>query len=340
MSVTDEPPLQPVQADHEAEFARLQPRMAYDGGDFAQWKARARPALAALMGVPPMPDAAIEVEPHWQRANRWGTVHKLTLRAESVGKVLAYWCVPAEPRREPMPAMICLQGHSPGMHVSVGLAADERTEQPAAGDRDMALQCMQRGIAALCIEQRGFGQRRDQGGPRSDCHFMSVRAMMLGRSLVAERVMDVQVGLRWLRRQAQVDAERIGVMGQSAGGTATTYAAGLTEGLRLAVPSCSFGPLREVWFRMQRCMCGCVPGILQLMDVTDVLALHAPQPVVIVTGEHDEQLPGSVARAGFEALKLRYAAAGAGDACQLVVGPEGHRFYADLAWPAMLEALG
>lgn len=337
--MNNKPPLMTVQADHEAEFADLRPRMAYDGGDFAKWKQRARPALAELMGLRSVEEATMDVEEFWRRPIQGGEARKLALRIEGFGTVLMYWCLPEIPLRHPMPAMICLQGHSPGMHVSIGKAEDESTDKPAVGDRDFALQCVQRGIAALCIEQRGFGQRRDRGGPDTDCHFMAVRAMMLGRPLIAERVMDAQIALRWMRERPEVDNDRIGVMGHSAGGTATTYIAALTPGLRLAVPSCTFGPLRDVWFRMQRCMCGCIPGILPLMDVSDALALHAPNSVVVVGGENDEQLPGDVIRRGFSALKERYEAAGAGDACHLGIGPDGHRFYADLAWPAMLKAL-
>jgi hypothetical protein len=43
-------------------------------------------------------------------------------------------------------------------------------------------------------------------------------------------------------------------------------------------------------------------------------------------------------RRAFRKLKGIYAACGAADQCRLVVGPEGHRFYADLAWPAMQKA--
>jgi hypothetical protein len=34
-------------------------------------------------------------------------------------------------------------------------------------------------------------------------------------------------------------------------------------------------------------------------------------------------------------MQKLYAAKGAPDACALVVGGEGHRFYADDAWPVM-----
>ena len=41
----------------------------------------------------------------------------------------------------------------------------------------------------------------------------------------------------------------------------------------------------------------------------------------------------------YEITKMLYSAAGASDACALVTGPEGHRFYADLAWPVAKSLL-
>lgn len=335
----NQPSFMPVLEDHENEFDQIQPSMRYQGGDFATWRDEARVALASLMGVPLDRPWQINAQLIWEQQLAHGVVKKLLLHEPLVGRVLVYWCVPHEPRCKPMPAMICLQGHSTGMHKSIAKAYDEFTEEQTVGDRDLAIQCMKHGMAALCIEQRGFGQRRDNIQNSTDCHFMSVRAIMLGRSLLAERVMDVQVARHWLGSMSQVDANRVGIMGQSAGGTAATYASALTPGLRVTVPGCSFGPLRDVWFRMKRCMCGCVPGLLQLMDVTDVLSINAPNHVVVISGEQDPELPGRVAREGFNELQKRYAAAGANHACRLGIGPQGHRFYADLAWPGILDAM-
>ena len=73
--------------------------------------------------------------------------------------------------------------------------------------------------------------------------------------------------------------------------------------------------------------------------MADVMGLFAPRPVVIVAGTDDEIFPVAATRRQFRQLKAIYKAAGAADRCQLVVGPEGHRFYADLAWPKMLRQM-
>lgn len=332
-------PLYPVWPEHEAELASLQGRLRYQGGDFIRWQGEARHALAELVGLKPV-GAIQQADLLWRQGHALGVIEKWMLHVPAWGPVLIYACWPTEPRRDPMPAMVCLQGHSTGMHVSIGMETDERTMvEQTPGDRDLALQCLRHGVAAVCVEQRGFGQRRDAEDQRTDCQFMTLRAFMLGRTLVAERVMDVQIALGWLQQSGRVDVNRMGVMGNSAGGTTAFFASALLDDIHLAVPSCSFGRLRDTWFATRRCACGYVPGLARLMDLPDVLALHAPKPVVVVAGREDALCPGPAAKAAFDDLQSRYASIHAADACTLCMGEQGHRFYAALAWPAMLKWL-
>ena len=49
------------------------------------------------------------------------------------------------------------------MHNSIAVQREDETKLlKVEGDRDFGLECMRRGIAALCIEQRSFGERREQ----------------------------------------------------------------------------------------------------------------------------------------------------------------------------------
>ena len=49
--------------------------------------------------------------------------------------------------------------------------------------------------------------------------------------------------------------------------------------------------------------------------------------------------PGEKFKEGFEKVKAIYAAAGALDNCKLVIGDEGHRFYAAQSWPLFDELI-
>lgn len=91
----------------------------------------------------------------------------------------------------PYTTMICVQGHSSGMHNSIGVDREDETRPlEIQGDRDFGIQCMSRGIAALCLEQRSFGERREQKQATlfpGMCHEAAVHALMLGRTLIGDR---------------------------------------------------------------------------------------------------------------------------------------------------------
>jgi hypothetical protein len=63
--------------------------------------------------------------------------------------------------------------------------------------------------------------------------------------------------------------------------------------------------------------------------------LIAPKKLVVVCGKDDPIFPLHGVIQMFDIMKNLYRAAGAEDACALVIGQEGHRFYADDAWPVM-----
>jgi dienelactone hydrolase len=200
---------------------------------------------------------------------------------------------------------------------------------------------MERGIAALCIEQRSFGERGETKIPANFdylCHQAVVHALMLGRTLIGERVFDVDRGIDYLESRGDVDMDRLGVMGNSGGGTVTMFAS-LLPRLKLAMPSCCFSTFRQSLMSVFHCMCNFIPGLYPLADMADVVGLYAPRPVVVVAGKEDGIFPLSGARSEFARLKKIYEGLGAGDRCHLVEGNGGHRFYADDAWPVMKKMM-
>jgi dienelactone hydrolase len=197
-------------------------------------------------------------------------------------------------------------------------------------------------VAALCIEQRSLGERAERAQERhcwyNDCHDAAMQALALGRTLLGERVFDVDRALDYLAWRGDADAARIGVLGNSGGGTVALYAAALLSRIRLAVISCALSSFDDSILAMYHCADNYVPGLRRIADASDVLALVAPRPVVVVAAEHDELFPIASARRAFRRARRAFAALGAAGACRLVVAPGGHRFYADLAWPE-IEAL-
>jgi hypothetical protein len=129
-------------------------------------------------------------------------------------------------------------------------------------------------------------------------------------------------------------------MGNSGGGTITYFAACLDERIGIAMPSCYVCTFRDSIGMIDHCECNYLPGILQFFEMGDLACLIAPRPLVIVAGREDPIFPFDGVEETFDTIQRIYAAAGAPDRCKMVVGPEGHRFYAGLAWPSFRELAG
>lgn len=329
-----EPLLSPSEC-HER-LLRQPPLLGFRGQPIGPWRRALRARLKALLGWGLMPPPGpLRVRSLWRRELPQGTVEKILFRSEPGADVPAYACVPRGARGR-LPWVICLQGHSTGMHNSIGFDAAEQGPLAVEGDRDFALGCMERGVAALAIEQRSLGERREAKQARvsyhNACHDAAMRALMLGRTLLGERVYDVARGLDYLHTRRDVDRARIGAMGNSGGGAVALYAGALLPGLRFLMPSCCVCTYRASLLSIHHCSDNYVPGLARVAELADVLGLFAPRPLVVVAGQSDPIFPLSGVQAAFRQLRRIYRAAGAPDACRLVVGPEGHRFYAELGW--------
>ena len=337
--------------NHRTLMDQIVPLLRFQGGDVETWQQALRQKLQELIGEMPLPPIGdvpekppLNVRRLWQRDHTLGSIEKIVFTSEPYCDVPAYVCIPKDAPR-PLTFMICLQGHSTGMHLSIGVdQQDEVTAIEVEGDRDFALGCMQRGIAALCIEQRSFGERGERVQEMIDqfntCHDAAMHALMMGRTLAGERVFDVDRAIDYLETRGDVDMARIGVMGNSGGGTISMYSAALLPRIAFAMPSSNFCTFRDSIMTIYHCADNYIPHLLKYAEASDVLGLFAPKPVVIVAGEEDFIFPIDGVRKAFSDLREIYRAAGAEDRCHLVVGNGGHRFYAEDAWPVMLEELG
>ncbi len=331
--------------NHASVRKNLTPKLTFAGSELPVGRRQQtlRRKLRQLLAMPEVETVPLKPRTLWKREVEHGTIEKIVFAAEKSSDVPAYLCLPRNVK-PPYTTMICLQGHSSGAHVSVGLPReDDGLEANTEGDRDFGLECMKRGLAALCIEQRSFGERREkhqeQVSPHP-CHDATMQALMLGRTLAGERVFDVERGLDYLAARGDINMQRVGAMGNSGGGTITLLAAAVLPRIRFAMPSCAFCTYAESIMSIYHCGDNYIPGLLQYAEAADVLGLFAPRPLVVVAGRDDDIFPIKGVRRAFGDLEKIYQSFGAKKNCRLVVGDGGHRFYADDAWPVLLEMIG
>jgi dienelactone hydrolase len=319
--------------------ARLEsrPLMAFDDGlDFETQKAALEQKLTELLGEPipvvplnPVIEETVEHERY--------TEYRIRFDVEEKVQAICLLCIPFVETGKKVPLVICLQGHGRGMHVSMGRRAYE-CEGPDTGDRDCAVQALERGYAALCLDQRGMGERRtvlggnpnDSGAPR--CHVTAMNALMVGRTMVGERCHDVSRAIDMALTFDAIDPDRIVCTGNSGGGTTTFDAACMDERIKVAMPSCAVCTYKHSIGAMNHCVCNFIPNVALYADMGDLAALIAPRKLVLIHGIDDPIFPKDGVLEAYQTIEKIYAAAGVPQNCTLATGGGGHRYYKAEAW--------
>ena len=111
---------------------------------------------------------------------------RFTFQSEEGYFVPCHFLEPKRKAAEKPPVMICLLGHSTGMHISLGrFRYPGDAEDVEDGDRDFALEAVRRGFCAVTLEQRCFGERG--GTPKPNCYGAAMTALLSGRTLLGDR---------------------------------------------------------------------------------------------------------------------------------------------------------
>ena len=240
---------------------------------------------------------------------------------------------------EKLPLCVCLQGHSTGSHISLGIVkypGDEKTI--SGGDRDFCIRAVKEGFAALAIEQRGFGEcGRSEGG----CLQPAMTSLLLGRTLIGGRIWDVMRVLDAVESHFfdLITMEGAVLMGNSGGGTATYYTACLEHRFDAFMPSCAVCTYHDSIVAIKHCSCNYIPNIATHFDMGDLAVMIAPKKLVVVCGKDDNIFPLDGVKQTYEMIQSLYHAWNVPSNCELVIGSEGHRFYADDAWPVIKRLL-
>jgi cephalosporin-C deacetylase-like acetyl esterase len=192
------------------------------------------------------------------------------------------------------------------------------------------------GIIALAIDPLGQGERLQYfdpaqkksiiGGSTGEHGEANVPAMLIGEDIARYFVNDGMRGIDYLIGRPDVDANRIGALGCSGGGTATAYLAALDDRVKVAGVACyitSFQELLSSATGVPEAEQSIPRFIEQGLDFADWVELFAPKPYAIISTTND-MFPFEGARQTFEEAKRIYSIYGAQDNIQWITGPGGH----------------
>lgn len=258
---------------------------------------------------------------------------RFTFESEKGAIVPCYLLIP-NTGKEQYPLAITLQGHTTGFHNSIGVLKYEEDEE-LQPKNCFALQAVAHGYAALAIEQRGMGERRPiaehQVGAHM-CEYEAHIALLLGRTILGERVWDISKAIDVMSEFPQIDTGKILITGHSGGGTASYYGACFDDRIKLCVPSCSVCTYPDSIINYYHCSCNFIPHAYEWFDMQDLACLIAPRPLVMIAGREDRIFPLYGVKKGFETIEKIYAKVGERECCKLIETPQGHLWCENIVW--------
>ena len=339
--------LNPSDADFEA-YASATLALTWSAAtdrDPLSWQKQVRSKLRELLGI--ASGASVDPQPViGVRTTTKNGLQRQTVYLSGAPRRHVPTTIVWDPKRagQPMPVMLCLQGHTSGAHISWGEARSPIDVERIENGGDFAIQAVRHGHVAICIEQIAFGERREQAVTyRWDhtCIDACNRALLLGRTVLGDRVSDVLSVIAWLRHSGTdlpaMDLSRLRIMGNSAGGETALFSAALEPAIEAVIVSGCVGAWRKTSGARRSCPDTVIPGVLAWMEYSDVLALCAPRATLVVSGVADHIYPYQLAAECAEDARLVFAALKAANSLRTVAGPAGHRFYPDIAWTTFMD---
>ena len=313
---------------------KVKPLLAYDeNNDYQKWKGQVREQYIKMLGLDVIKENACDIQVDIEETVEQDgyTRYRYVFESEKDCPVPCYLLIP-NTGKEKYPVCICLQGHSTGFHISIGEKkhdGDEKSLETSAH----ALTAVKHGFAALCIEQRGMGERttlQQRRGPAltCGCYITAMTALMAGRTIIGERVWDVSKGIDSLSYFAdKLDLDDISLIGNSGGGTATYYSACYDERIKVAASCCAVSTYRASIGDMWHCSCNYVPGSARYFDMGELATLIAPRKLLICNGGIDPIFPIDGTKEVYSVIEKIYAKEGVSNHCKLVIHPDKPHYF-------------
>ena len=308
------------------------------------WQRRLRAKLIELLGGFPDERGPLNSEPIETRDFSGYRREKFVFHSRPGVAVVGYLLTPRN-QNPPYVPVICVPGHGRGVDDIVGIDEHGADRTNKAGyQHDFAIQVAEHGLAAVAIEPMAFGCRRDpanvQKGPgQSACQPAAGAALLFGQTMIAWRVWDVMRTIDWIEHRPELDAQRVGCVGISGGGTCTQFSAALDRRIKAAFVSGYLNTYRDSIMSISHCIDNYVPGILNWAESYDVAGLIAPRYLFSEGGDKDPIFPVAATRFSFEKVCKVYEVMGVPDRVEQEIFSGEHSFHGVRGLPFLAKAL-
>ena len=309
-----------------------------------QWQRQLRAKLTELLGGFPE-RTPLKAQTLEKRELSGYSREKIWFESRPGNGVILYLLLPAG-SHGPRATVICVPGHGRGVDDIVGIDENGKDRSGKPGyQHDFAIQAVEHGLAAVAIEPMAFGHRRNaitiaKGPTASACEPAAGSALLMGQTMIGWRVWDVMRTIDWIETRPELNAQQVGCMGKTGGGTCTQKTSARDTRIRAALVSGYLNTFRDSIMSVSHCIDNYVPGILHWAESYDVAGLIAPRPFFSEGGTEDPIFPVAATRESFHRVKKVYEVFGASDLAQQEIFEGEHEFHGVKGLPFLAKALG
>ena len=287
--------------------------------DFEKERTRRKAELLRCLGLDPMPPKTplnARVTGVIQRSGYH--IDKVVFESRPRFYVTAHVYVPEPASPFPLHGKVCeptanWDGVKPQAAESPHLSPARRADPPLAGEdrrypivvhvnghwahkkgedrlQLRAAFCALQGYIAVVVDSPGWSfegnsliERRAEGSHNDWFMFHG------GTNATGYYVWDCIRALDYMSTRPDADMSRIGITGASGGGLATLYTFAADDRYKAAVPVVYMASMELA--PDNGCLCNHVPGTSQIGDRSDVIAIQAPKPVLVMGAQSDPEFP-------------------------------------------------
>jgi len=318
-------------------------------GEARAWQRRTRAALGATLGF--QSGATCPLIPRTIESVDKGdyTREKLLIRTAPDAEMPVYLLIP-KGIKKPAPVVLAFHGHGYGVKDIVGLWEDgSERDTPDGYHKDFGVALCRRGFAVAAPEISCFGERQTDfeylkrtGSGNSvptTCTHSAMLASHLGVSVVGLRVRDGRRLVDHLATRRELDIGRLGAMGISGGGMQTFFSMCMDERIKAGVISGYYCTFKDSILAMSHCACNFVPGLHAFGEMSDLVGLIAPRPLLVEAGDHDEIFPIKAVRRSVQKARAVYRVFGEPGAVQTDYFEGRHQISGRKAYDFLAERL-
>jgi dienelactone hydrolase len=329
-------------------YHSVQPKYRFQAGneaEWGEWRTKLKRQLEEDLGGFPAQPAKLDATVLEETICDGYLRQRVEFTTFAGLRMPAFVLVPADSRGKQLPAVVACHGHGYGSREIVGLTSDGKSnaDQPTY-QKNFAIELVKRGFVVIVPELLGFGDRRMKDGyeqnERNSCHSISTYLLQMGHTMAGHRVYETIRAMDYLLTRDDVDANRIGCMGISGGGTVTTFTSVLDDRVKAVVISGYVNTFKASILSIHHCVDNYVPGLVRHAEMPDIVGLIAPRPLLVEAGTIDPIFPIQAVQEALEQIGRIYRLLGQEDLLDSDIFEGDHRISGRKAYDWLSRCLG